>query len=362
MKKILSILISLIILLFLHPTAYASVTPVPLSVDIARSTQTTIVITYHITNTQINDKHTRARSESGRFSVGGKTLGTVDKKLTAKLSDNGNGLFSGLIKEKLPIPASVIKKAEQLKSVRIKYKRQFRLSGGAVASYNLSCIVNIKVTSAGGADLSIKHFQLYFSNNRAVISVKKRQPALKAYVDINYNGSGLFQGYWQVDGRILSHVNRYLVYGRTLKVDTPDVPGLPTFSEGPHIVTFIINKPEHDIIQPKAVYYVHPAIYTKKANIVLIAPVDKKAIDLRNDGFRWESEENITSYLIEFIDDEVEKPVFSAFTKKTEYILPPPVRTYYFSKKNTYFWRVKGFGAGDNIMGESMIFKFKIKK
>lgn len=360
MKRAKYLMITAILLAAWAKWAGADVSLSPSTVNIGRGSQSTVVIKYHIENSNKTDKHTKARSSSGVFKIGSKTLGQMGDRLSGKLRNDGTGVYSGTIKESLTVPQVILSKAKSLKSNQIKFIRNFSLSGGSVAPYDLTAAVHINITTAGAADLAVKRIQLYFKNKRATISVKKRHPDLKAFADIKFEGSGLLQAYWQVDGRILSHVNRHIAKRRKLTLATPDVPALPTFSEGPHIVSLVVTRPEHRIIQPKAVYYVHPGLHRQKEKIRLIRPSDHLNIAYETARFKWKSKAKMAVYLVEFIDDQMDRPVFSAITQKSEYSLPVPVLKYYFKNGKMYFWRVKGFDRRNNLTGESPVRAFKL--
>jgi hypothetical protein len=211
------------------------------------------------------------------------------------------------------------------------------------------------------AGLQLTRIQLRFENNRAMITVKSNQADVQAYADILFTGTGLLKGYWQVDGRVISHVDRHVVPGQKLTLTTPLQPALPTFSEGPHIVMLVINQPVQPIAFPKALYYVTPNEEPLAAAVQLTLPQPQALVDSLQAMFKWEDQPRAVCYLIEFIDDNPKKPVFSAITERPEYVLPQTVLKYYFTKNQTYFWCVKGFDSSHNLVGESAIWELRLK-
>ncbi len=237
MKKIGFLLLILTIFLIFVENIGAQITTSPSSISIPRGLQATRRITYSITSPGC----TSAISNSGTFISGSTILGVVNTTVSTNLTGTGN-LTTGTATETLILPIQVIKKAEQLRINRFEFRRQFNLfDPNPCATYNSS--VQVALTSEATAEFMITRLQLYFENGRAEITVKRNQPGLKAYAEIRYVGSGLLQGYWEVDGRILSHVNRHLVYGRSLTLESPEIPSLPTFTTGTHIVRFLITNP-----------------------------------------------------------------------------------------------------------------------
>jgi len=361
MKKITTFPIALLFLFLCVQVGHSTVVPSPSNIAISRGSQKTVTFTYNISNTNPGDNHTLATSGTGEFKSGATSLGVINNAVTTTLSDPGTGIFSGKTSESVILSTSVIKRAEKLKVNTFNFERTFVLSGGAVPSYSLTAVVTINVKAAGSADFSIKKLRLYFVNNKGEITVKRNQEALKAYADINFVGSGLLQGYWQIDDRLISHVNRHLTPGNRITLETPDTPSLPTVSNGTHVVTFVLTKPEQDITLPKAIYYVTPDKAEKTLAIDLTAPLEGDEVSESNAVFRWVENKDAAAFLIEFVDDNADRPVFSAFTEEHEYKLPGAVLRYYFSKRETYFWSIKAFDSELKIIAKSPVWEFHLK-
>jgi hypothetical protein len=334
-------------------TIEAAVTASPSSFTIPRGLQTTRRITYSITNPGC----TTATSNSGAFVRGQATiLGAMNTTLSTNLV---NG--SGTVSETLIIPPRVIKQAEELKINRFEFRRQFNYTCGVGAPSETSS-VTITLTSDAAAEFQITRLQLYFENRRAEITVKRNQPSLKAYADIRFVGSGFLRGYWEVDERILSYVNMNLVYGRSVTFESPDVPSLPTFETGTHIVKFVITNPSDALPVPEAIYFVTAEEFGRIFSINLTFPQDMSEMDYSPLTFKWEGKDETVTYLIEFLEEVDGKPVFSAYTKRTSYSLPAVVLKGIFSPGKKYLWRVKGFDSENNVVVESSFFQFTFKE
>ena len=357
MKKIILILIVLLVLFSVSfVNAQAQVNTLPNSISIPRDRQTTRSITWDI---EMSANFYVATSNVGTFynfpvnpTI---TLGTINKTVSAPLSYNPvTGQGEGSAKEVLTIPLGVIKNAEKNGLATIYYRRTFNDS----FSYGY---VTIRLQTVAGGELLISRMRLYFENKRGEITVDRNEKGLKTFADISYTGKGLFKGYWEVDNRIISYVNKHLVYGRKLIIETPDIPDLPTFSEGTHTVKFIIQSPAQGVPMPKAIYYVRPFEAIKIVPIAQISPYNRAPVDYSSFTFKWGIEDDLTTYLLEFTDDSNKTPVFSAYIRNAEYVLPPYVLKYYFKAGKRYFWRVKGFDSKDNIAGESDVREFRFK-
>jgi hypothetical protein len=329
-----------------------SVSVIPSSFSIQRDTATTRNIGYNFTITPPGDLD--LNSNNGLFLVGSSIIGEFNMPISVTIR---NG--AGNVNETVNIPVSVIKRAEQLGSTRVTYVRTF--SGGSVS---VTAQAEINITTAAAADFNISRLQLYFDNGRAETVVKRNQPSLKVYADVTFTGSGLLEGFWEVDGRVLSYVFRNIVYGdRIFTIETPDIPPIPTFETGTHRVRLVLTSPAKDIPFPEVIYFVTAKEYEgKRLPISLIAPQDISEIDFSPTAFTWEGKDMSVTYLIEFLEEGNEKPVFSAYTKKARYDLPEFVLKNIFSPGMNYFWRVTGFDRGNIKVEESQTFRFNFTK
>ena len=278
----------------------------------------------------------------------GQELGAVNKPLIVQMK-NGRAKAT----EASAIALAVAKQAERLGASNIIYRRTFTsdVMPSAFATMTIS------FARPGAAELRVTRIQIYFDNKRPKITVKRNQRDLRTYADIRYDGTGLLQGYWEVDGRILQHVQKHLIYGRSVTLTTPVVPPLPTFSPGTHEVKFIITQPAPDMEYlrfAKALYFVTAEDVVKRPVITLTAPENRSEPSFAPVIFKWNAPDRITTYLIEFIQESGEKPFFAAYTRYGEYHLPVPVLNTVFSPQTKYFWRVRGFDKENRLVGFSL--------
>jgi len=329
----------------------ATVFVIPTSFTIPRGQSSSKNVSYQFTASSLIS--TTLTSSGGSFIAGGETVEVNTLPLTVSIL---NG--SGRVSEMLTIPVAVTERAIQRGAARFSYVRIF--TGPDV---NLNATVNFTITTEAGADFNIKRIELYFENRRSEITVNRNYPKLKAYADIRFIGSGLLHGYWEVDGRVLSHVDQHLTFGTTVTLQIPEIPPLPTFDTGTHIVRFIITNPETDIPLPSILYFVT----SEEAKAILIglsivSPENNALLEYEPVRFEWEKLNRITLFLIQYFDDLESHPVFSAYTRKLFYSLPEIVFKSIFSPGKKYHWKVKGFDAENNIVGESEVRSFTFKK
>ncbi|MCF6173265.1 MAG: hypothetical protein L3J44_05715 [Campylobacteraceae bacterium] len=219
--------------------------------------------------------------------------------------------------------------------------------------------MTIFVTSKMAAGLEINRIKLYFDNKRAVISIS-RYEKINIYAGINFVGSGYFKAYWEVDGRKVSNVIKNISYGHTEIFKYPDTPALPSFSEGTHIVKFIITTLKMKITFPKAVYYVNSDATKKLQSIKLLLPVDGKYYFENNEKiFTWRKNNKDKIFVLDFFKSKNNKPIFSAIVKTAKYELSNKIVEKKFKKGEEYFWQVNGYNEMHNNISHSK--KRKIK-
>lgn len=341
----------------------------PQSFNISRNRSVTKSISYSFTSkTQIT---ATLRSTKGEFFAGGGKSGALNARISstgagAKLLQAAGQEIGAVNKplivqmtngranatETITLSAALSKQAERLGASNIIYRRTFTSDVMPSATATMT----ISFAKPGAAQLRVTRIQIYFENKRPKITVKRNQKDLKAYADIRYDGTGLLQGQWEVDGRILQRVQKHLIYGRSITLETPVVPPLPTFSPGTHEVKFIVTQPAPDVEYlryAKALYFVTAEDVVKRPVITLTVPENQSEMPFAPVIFKWTAPAHIATYLIEFMWESEKKPFFAAYTKSGEYHLPVPVLNTVFSPQTKCFWRVRGFDKEDRLIGFS---------
>jgi hypothetical protein len=210
---------------------------------------------------------------------------------------------------------------------------------------------------------SLKRIEIYFdiTQKQNEVMVSRNYQGLKAYADIYYDGSGILNGYWQVDGLIIERVNRFVPPGGKVTLATPSVPDLPTFNPGYHIVKFIVTNPVTSFEVPEMVYWVKGSEEPTKRVLALLKP--KNGATIPPDFlFEWKKMDKASAYLISFAKTGDKKVCFSALTRDTSYRVPPSVLADYLCAGEKYLWSVKGFDTENNIIAESGFQSFAIKE
>ena len=359
MKRTAWIFMAFLMILFSSPAEIAlcqqftlSGTSVPSSFHVPRGQSSLSGVVYQFTSSP--PASTSLNSPSGSFLVGGNVIEVNPVPLSVNLQ---NG--SGQVPEVIHTPVRVLERTLQSGTNRFSYSRIFGILTGNVTERTT---VNFTITAEAAADFAIKRIGLYFENRRAEITVEKDFPNLKAFAEIRYVGSGLLQGFWEVDGRVLSHVNRHLTFAQSVTLETPGAPPLPTFDTGTHIVRFVITTPATEIPLPSILYFVTPTEFKGPlARIRLKSPEDGTLLDYSTVKFQWEGIDRSALFLTQFFDQPDARPIFSAYTRDSFYSLPEPVLKSIFSSGQKYYWRVKGFDTENSTIGESDVWSFSFK-
>lgn len=116
----------------------------------------------------------------------------------------------------------------------------------------------VSVTASQGplAPFSLSNAFLRWSNGTTDIQVPKDAAGLMAFAELKYEGTGLLQAEWRVDGRPVKAEAGALVFAGRTTLDSGRVPSLPTSVPGRHVVTFEILRPGVSFTIPAITYFV----------------------------------------------------------------------------------------------------------
>jgi hypothetical protein len=351
-RKTITTLLFACLVLFICSRGFAAVNVTPSSFSVAHGQATTITLQYQFAGegvvTPFNGIIT---STNGTFMSPDAVIGTNPVPMSVNIT-NGGGAASEIV----VIPAGVVERALSRGFNNFIYRRVFASPAGDTA------VVQINITSESAASFNVKRVELYFDNKRAEVTVQKYFPNLKAYADIRYTGSGLLEGYWEVDGRIVSRVHQMLTFGAMTTLKTSDMPALPTFDPGSHIIRFVITNQGVGLPTSALIYFVTTEEFrAKMMELSIKTPQEGSAIEKKAAMFKWGSFSGASLFLVQYYENIDAKPVFSAYTRKNSYILPEPVFKNIFSSGKKYYWKVTGYNNKDNNTGESATSSFTVK-
>ena len=124
--------------------------------------------------------------------------------------------------------------------------------------YGNPVAVSIRVGESAGprAAFQIFFLQLRFEDGKSYKTVSKEFVPFRAFADIKYEGTGVLQVQWLVDGQAFHLTTQTLALAQETTIDSGAVPPLPTQLAGVHDVTLKINQPQTEFTIPVIRYYV----------------------------------------------------------------------------------------------------------
>jgi hypothetical protein len=337
----------------------------PSQLDVRRRGPTTQSFTYSFsTPAEIPITIT---SSDGKFMQGSSTLATNSRQLSVTLNGSSTARLgrvrrrsvrkraaSASASESVTITRATIQKALRQGSASLTYERDFKFSGVSVATAR----ADLTSRSPALAGLEITWLRLRFKNGRAETTVPRYEPNLQVFADLNFVGSGVLQGYWEVDGRRLADVTKTLRYSRrTLTLASPKLPGLPTFESGTHRVRLVITSPSQSFEAPVALYFVETKEDEKGLLIQLTKPLDGAYVPLAPLGFSWQGKPEMKSFVIEFYRADEDQMFFSAQVLKPQYSIPGVLFAPRFASGKSFRWRVLGLNEDGNPLGQSRMWR-----
>jgi hypothetical protein len=121
-----------------------------------------------------------------------------------------------------------------------------------------STLLQLHVANLTGpaAPFTISSLRLRWEDGRTDQSVDRDFLPLIAYADLKFEGTGLFQAQWTVDGIPIGIFTEQLAFANTVVFDTRRLLPLPTTDPGEHIVSLQILSPPVTFQVPRIRYFV----------------------------------------------------------------------------------------------------------
>ena len=330
--------------------ALLTVTTTPDKVTLDRNRAGSFRLTYHFKSSEKLDD--TLSSPRGVFLAGSRRLGTINKNISVRMT-KGKAQLS----EQVTIPLAVIKAAQRMGVDKIRYQRTF------TAKY-MDAATTSSIGVTVGTGFTFTKIRITFLDKTSKKFVKRREKIDGAQVELHYEGAGLLKGYWQVDDRILARVTKSLPFssGRTITLQLPKVPSLPTHTIGSHRLRFVITNPPMRIPFPQVIYVVTGEDTAAGHPIHLLSPIDGATTDTTALTFSWKPRHDVTLYKLEILagKGKKQKTVFSAFSKKSSYTLPQKVGMDKLIIGKKYRWRITGLDRNNNPVARSRDEEFRL--
>jgi len=125
-------------------------------------------------------------------------------------------------------------------------------------SERIPVTLSVKVVPAVGprAPFGISYLRLHFEDGKSYTVVPKGVGSLRVFAELKYEGSGILQAQWLLDGNPFGLVTRFLAMADQITIDSGYPPGLPTIIPGLHEVTLQILQPKVEFSIPVIRYFV----------------------------------------------------------------------------------------------------------
>jgi PKD repeat protein len=133
--------------------------------------------------------------------------------------------------------------------------------------------ITVEASQGPMASFAVSYAILRFENGTTSISVTKDKSGLTAYADLKFEGSGLLQAEWRVDGQPFKITTQSLGFANQVTINSGPIPGLPTTVLGPHTVSLHISKPALFFSIPVISYYVTAALQPVPPMTNALAPI-----------------------------------------------------------------------------------------
>ncbi len=340
---------------FTPPSGLFTVTPSPVSGSVIPGQQNVNPVIFNAM--AAGGGSFTVTSAEGRFvTEDGMLLYTNHSPLAIAIS---NG--SGTVSETAVLPAAVVAAALKANQNRILYERTF-----AAGAESATARVTYQVVPATAGPFSLVRMELLFlspevpGNAAGRVTVPLNCRNLRAAADLTYNGGGMLRAQWKVDGQVVGYVTRYIPRGgRQVRIESPVVPGLPTYDPGQHRVELEMIDPVAPFAEPVIFYFISPQGKSGEngKSLQLILPVDRFTMALSPEpgsvAFSWAPLEADCRYHFEILppDGEGTLPVIQARTRSGFYTLSVmEVET--LEKGIPYRWHVRAY-AGEKLIGSS---------
>jgi PKD repeat protein len=127
--------------------------------------------------------------------------------------------------------------------------------GGGFGEAAIRAVV-IREERGARAPFQVSFIQLRFEDGKSYKVVAQNYRPLRAYADMRYEGTGLFQAQWLLDGQPFGITTKAMPFYDFVTIDSGELPGLPTQELGMHEVSLKILQPQTDFEIPVIRYFV----------------------------------------------------------------------------------------------------------
>ena len=132
--------------------------------------------------------------------------------------------------------------------------KAFDRSGSAEVAKSLS--ITVFPSQGPRSEFAVSFIQLRFEDGKSYKVVPREFGVLTAFAEIKFEGTGVLQAQWLVDGMPFKTVFTNLLFAGNTIIDSGRVPGLPSLMPGLHEVTLRLMQPVAEFEVPVIRYFV----------------------------------------------------------------------------------------------------------
>ncbi len=119
-----------------------------------------------------------------------------------------------------------------------------------------SLVITVFPNQGPRSKFAVSFIQLRFEDGKSYKVVPREFGALTAFAEIKFEGTGVLQAQWLVDGMPFKTVLTNLSFAGNTIIDSGSVPGLPSLLPGLHEVTLNLIQPRAEFVIPVIRYFV----------------------------------------------------------------------------------------------------------
>ena len=165
--------------------------------------------------------------------------------------------------------------------------RAFEQTGGTQAMKSLA--VTVLPAQGPRAKFAVSYIHLRFEDGKAYKVISRNFDGLAAFAEIKFEGTGMLQAQWLVDGLPFKTAITPLSFAGSTIIDSGRLPGLPAVIPGIHDVTLNIISPQAEFSVPVIRYFVTADIAPPgSVDVTIVRAEDLDGAVLKGDTDRIE--------------------------------------------------------------------------
>jgi hypothetical protein len=180
---------------------------------------------------------------------------------------------------------------------------------------------------------------------------------------LRYQGTGPLEAAWEVDGVVHARVTQPLDLRGTARLESPELPPLPTDAPGPHRLRLVPGRTTPGLALPALTYRVGegPAVEAPPpAPLRLAGPAEGAVLPFEAVRLDWQPGRGAV-YLVDLRDCDSGAIHHTAYTRAPPYRLPAFGVARSLVVGSQVCWRILGFDAAGALVEASEVRRLRIR-